>query len=199
MRNHGIVLVVFCLASCSAEGEGARYDDGEATATAAEPLSNHESCATAPHDAQIDTWPGSVATTEWYGSSLCARAFIVDVTAPPVGLGLVSVYWHDALPTNATDCANATLWCYSWAGTEGLDDLFVPGTWSNGACNIPPILMGPVGSGEHSRYAISARQGSTLRSVELVTSLLGTGGAGSSPGLGAGSSPGLGSGGSAGL
>jgi hypothetical protein len=165
------------LASCST-GSG-----GDSTAVVAEPLSNHEHCqstSTEP-DFTISTFPMVVTKNPQYGSSLCAKAVIVDVIAPPNTTGWVSIQWGARVPTNATDCANASLWAYSWEmpSQVGLDDLIVNGSWSGGSCSILPLVMPAfrTGTGVNRRYAISARMGSSVQTVGLSTNM-GMGGTG---------------------
>ena len=172
MRNFGFGVIVFCLAGCS--GAGGAYDE-KSSASVAEPLSNHEQCDTAPFNARVVDWPGvaiSPGSPSYYGSSACSGAYLVDVVGPSIKTGFVRVRWDDNLPTNATDCANARLLSYSWdrSTNAGVEDLASNGTWTGSACQIPDIFNSRFGSGVTLRYAISARQGSHLRVVALITS-----------------------------
>jgi hypothetical protein len=124
---------------------------------------------------QVVNWPGvsiSPGSPNYYGSSACSGAYLVDVVGPGSGTGFVRVRWDDNLPTNATDCANARLLSYSWDNSThvGVEDLASNGTWTGSACQISDIFNSPFGSGVTRRYAISARQGSHLRVVALITS-----------------------------
>ena len=172
IRRIGLGYLFLLLVSCSSDPADAPV---ALTSEATQELSNHEQCDTADatftfHDNPcIDSniCNSFVPVAPPYGSSKCAGAALFDVTRFHPRLtsrAHISVQWADLIPSNATDCANASLWTYMFLGDGGADKI-EHGTWLNGACQLPPIkiLQGTI---KH-RYAVSARQGNSLRGLQF--------------------------------
>jgi hypothetical protein len=168
MRNFGAGLFVLCLVGCSADADGDAVDT--TTATAAEPLSNHEHCDTATANATVTGFPAGGTFAPPYGNSQCSNAFLVDIPYAPNTEVDVSVLWAGPAPNNSTDCTSSSLYSYSWrnngltppGGSSVLNDVITHGTWVNGACQIPSIpttasRLGVGGAANGLRFAISAR------------------------------------------
>lgn len=168
MRKVGYACLLLLLASCSAE----RDPGSDKVGVAEEPLSAGEHCDTAPANATINVGELAVSPQQ-YGTSLCAKAYLVDVNNVPAYRG-VTVEWNDDIPSNPTDCSNAVLMSYFWDKSAGGDRFAAGytshGEWLSGACHIWPISLGSM-IGSAYRFAISARLYNRTRYVDMYSTV----------------------------
>jgi hypothetical protein len=142
-------------------------------ATSGQAATTDAACATATHNAEIDSSNGTYSSPASYGSASCNYAQIIDVlplsvqnpTRPAAG---VYQTWAGPTPTNPTDCQKATIVATEYVmGSQGWTrnaTRTAKGVWNTGpaftGCTIPSVSWwssdGSVVQGQSYRFAVQA-------------------------------------------
>lgn len=144
-----------------------------------------QNCATATPVQSTDR-SISYVSPQTYSQAGCYKGVVVEVTRFFLGLGSggstgagtgsgpggapsVLVAWHDAMPTNATDCAAAWAGGYAFEFSDigdgsgpafhTVDVQSATGTWNSslGLCNVPAFTFANLNTNWTYRFAVSAR------------------------------------------
>jgi len=145
-----------------------------------------QNCATAT-PVQSTERSISYVSPQTYSQAGCYKGVVVEVTRFFLGLGSggstgaggsgpgdapsVLVTWHDAMPTNPTDCAAAWVGGYAFEFTDvgsgpafqTVDVQSATGTWNSslGLCNAPAFTFANLHVNSTYRFAVSARTSAT--------------------------------------
>jgi len=169
---------------CGLGSEDAGATDGTSTETSA---LGEASCATTTADktVSLNLRPG-ITTPANYNNPGCFKAYVLDMNSwsggsnpPPATNDVVmDIGWGDALPTNATDCANAFVRSvlYHRVGTSWVQqkDVLVHGNWGSVFGTFQCFGLGTSFLSDQDllknnsyRFAATARLGSTTHALAM--------------------------------